>query len=166
MGISPMLLSSLSTLAWSVSAASAWLSKPTFAPSTVPPPLQHKCGVEISKDFKDIQRLDALNGNTKWADARALELSQIDEYQCFEDKGHMNKVKAPEGCKQIHVHFVHNNWHDGRHKACLVATHRNSLLDRKSVMQRCCPSPAPTQLSRHHSGQSRNDTWMHSQLSA
>ena len=42
---------------------------------------------------------------------------------------------------------------------------RNSLLDSKSVMQRCCPSLAPTQLSRHHSGQSRNNTWMHSQLS-
>ena len=80
-----------------------------------------KCGVEIPKDFKDAQRLDALNGNTEWADARALELSQIDECQCFEDKGHMNKVKAPEGHKRIRVHFVHDCKHDGRHKARLVA---------------------------------------------
>ena len=28
-------------------------------------------------------------------------------------------------------------------------TYRISLLDRKSVMRRCCPSPVPTQLSRH-----------------
>ena len=28
---------------------------------------KHKCGVEIPKDFKDAQRLDALNGKTNWA---------------------------------------------------------------------------------------------------
>ena len=82
---------------------------------------KHKCSVEIPKDFKDAQRLDALKGNTKWANAQALELSQINECQCFEDKGHMNKVKAPEGHKQIRVHFVCNCKHDGRHKARLVA---------------------------------------------
>ena len=37
-----------------------------------------KHGVEIPKDIKDAQRLDALNGNAKWANAQALELSQID----------------------------------------------------------------------------------------
>ena len=82
---------------------------------------KYKYDVELPKDFKDAQRQDALNGNTKWADARALELSQIDKCQCFEDKGHMNKVKAPEGCKRICFHFVHDCKHDGRHKARLVA---------------------------------------------
>ena len=41
----------------------------------------------------------------------------------------------------------------------LCASYRNWPPDCKSVMQRCCPSSVPTQLSRHHSGQSRNYTW-------
>ena len=94
---------------------------------------KHKCGVEIPKDFKDAQRLDAPNGNTKWANAQALELSQIDECQCFKDKGHMTKVKAPEGHKRICVHFVHDCKHDGRHKACLAANGNLTNVPLESV---------------------------------
>lgn len=45
-----------------------------------------KYGVEIPCNYVDAIRLDKLNGNTLWADAIRLELSQIMDYECFEDR--------------------------------------------------------------------------------
>jgi hypothetical protein len=64
---------------------------------------------------------DKRNGNTLWADAATLELTQIDDYDTFIDKGHHSKVKAPAGYKKIRVHQIFNVKHDGRHKVRLVA---------------------------------------------
>jgi hypothetical protein len=63
--------------------------------------------------------LDKRNGNTKWADTATLELTQIDDYHTFIDKGHHTKVKAPAGYRKVHLIF--DVKHDGRHKARLVA---------------------------------------------
>ena len=65
--------------------------------------------------------LDERNGNTRWQEATTLELSQIHEYEVFEDQGHKSVAKPPAGYKQIRVHLIYDVKHDGRHKARLVA---------------------------------------------
>ena len=66
-------------------------------------------------------QLDQENGNTRWADAIALERKQIDEYNTFWDLGHKSQVKPPRGYNPLKVHYVFDVKHDGRHKARLVA---------------------------------------------
>jgi hypothetical protein len=53
--------------------------------------------------------------------AATLELTQIDDYDTFIDKGHHLKVEPPAGYKKIRVHLIFDVKHDGRHKASLVA---------------------------------------------
>jgi hypothetical protein len=60
-------------------------------------------------------RFDEKNGNTKWQDAIALELQQINEYETFTDLGHHTIVKIPTVYKKIRLHFVFDVKHDGRH---------------------------------------------------
>jgi hypothetical protein len=64
---------------------------------------------------------DKRNGNILWGDATVLELTQIDDYVTFIDKGLHTKVKAPIGYKKIRVHLIHDVKHEGRHKARLGA---------------------------------------------
>mgnify|MGYP001119870468 FL=1 len=84
-------------------------------------------GYQIPRDYKEALELDRLNGNTKWQDAVAVELAQIDEYETFQDMGKAiyNKsgkiTNAPEGYQRIRVHLVFAVKHDGRHKARQVA---------------------------------------------
>ena len=47
----------------------------------------YKYGYQVPRNHAEAMRLDAENGNTKWRDAELLELSQIDEYETFEDRG-------------------------------------------------------------------------------
>jgi hypothetical protein len=88
--------------------------------------VKYKFGIQIPRDYQEAVELDKKNGNTKWQDAVALELSQIDEYHTFEDIGKAiykgnQIVNAPQGYKKIRVHLVFDVKHDGRHKARLVA---------------------------------------------
>ena len=39
--------------------------------------IKYKYGYQIPRDYNEAIRLDELNGNTKWKDAVALEISQI-----------------------------------------------------------------------------------------
>ena len=80
-----------------------------------------KNGYEIPRTYEQAVRFDERNGNTKWQDAIALELQQINEYETFTDSGHHTKARIPNGYKKIRVHFVFDVKHDGRHKARLVA---------------------------------------------
>lgn len=80
-----------------------------------------KYGFEIPRNYEHAMRLDERNKNTRWKDAVALELTQIDEYKTFRDLGHHTKAQPPAGYKKIRVHFVFDVKHDGRHKARLVA---------------------------------------------
>ena len=59
------------------------------------------------------------NGNTHWQDAMALEMSQLQEYQTFQDLG--KGTSSPEGYWKIRVHVIFVVKHDGRHEARLVA---------------------------------------------
>ena len=68
---------------------------------------------------KEALELDKKNGNNKWQESMALELSQLDEYDTFKDLG--KGAVAPAGYKRIRCHFVFDVKHDGRHKSRLVA---------------------------------------------
>ena len=79
----------------------------------------YQFGFQVPRSVKEAIELDKQNGNTKWQDAMALELAQLQEYSTFRDLG--KGSKPPPGYKRIHVHFVFACKHDGRHKARLVA---------------------------------------------
>jgi hypothetical protein len=51
--------------------------------------------------YKGALRLDEQNNNTRWQDSTKDELDQIDEYNTFNDKGHKDKTKAPDGYKKM-----------------------------------------------------------------
>ena len=60
-----------------------------------------KYGFEVPRDYEHALRLDKQSGTDRWQKATDLELSQIDEYKTFEDKGHKSKVGPPKGYKKI-----------------------------------------------------------------
>ena len=76
-------------------------------------------GVEVPRNYEQAMELDRRNGNTLWADATALELGQIDDYETFKDLGEGGH--PGQGYKKINVHLVYAVKHDGRRKARLVA---------------------------------------------
>ena len=44
-------------------------------------------GFQIPKNYTEAVELDVRNGNTKWQDSTALEMSQLKDYETFIDKG-------------------------------------------------------------------------------
>jgi hypothetical protein len=78
-----------------------------------------KFGVLVPRTHAQAMELDKKNGNTKWQDAEAIEMSQLLEYQTFVDRG--KGGQAPAGYKKIRCHIIYDVKHDGRHKARLVA---------------------------------------------
>ena len=82
---------------------------------------RYKYGFEVARNYQHALKLDELNKNTRWQDAVDAELTQIDEYDTFQDIGHKAKAKPPPGYRKIRVHLVFDVKHDGRHKARLVA---------------------------------------------
>ena len=76
-------------------------------------------GFQVPRNHEQAMELDRINGNSRWRDAELAELSQINEYETFVDKG-IGYVPGP-GYKKIRVHMVYAVKHDGRHKARLVA---------------------------------------------
>jgi hypothetical protein len=63
--------------------------------------------------------LDRANGNNKWKEAAALEISQLLKYGMFLNKGIDGDV--PPRYKKIHGHMVYGVKHDGIHKSRYVA---------------------------------------------
>ena len=78
-----------------------------------------KFGFLVPRNHSQAMELDRKNGNTKWQDAEATEMSQLLEYQTFIDKG--DGSVHPSGYKRIRCHWIYDVKHDGRHKARLVA---------------------------------------------
>ncbi len=62
---------------------------------------------------------DKHNGNTKWKDSTALEMSQLHEYKTFKDLG--KGGKPPDGYRKICIHLVFDVKHNRCHKSRLVA---------------------------------------------
>ena len=79
----------------------------------------YQFGFKVPRTPQEAIAIDKENGNTRWQDAMALEMSQLQEYQTFTDLG--KNTKPPDGYRKIRVHFVFAVKHDGRHKARLVA---------------------------------------------
>ena len=80
---------------------------------------RYKFGVQVPRNHKDALCLQEAAGHTKWTDAEAVELANLDEYETFQDLG--EGAQAPPDYQQIRVHFVYDVKHDMRHKARLVA---------------------------------------------
>jgi hypothetical protein len=78
-------------------------------------------GIRVPRNHKEAMALDKENGNTLWGDAEHTELSSIQSFHAFKDRGHKDTAKIPRGFKKITVHMVYAVKHDGRHKARLVA---------------------------------------------
>jgi Reverse transcriptase (RNA-dependent DNA polymerase) len=76
-------------------------------------------GYRVPRSVPEAFVIDADNGNTRWQDAMALEISQLKEYNTFKDLG--RGAIPPRDYQKIRVHFVFAVKHDGRHKARLVA---------------------------------------------
>jgi hypothetical protein len=76
-------------------------------------------GFLVPRNHDQAMELDRQNGNTKWQEAEAVELKQIDDYHSFLDKG--KGYNPGPDYKKIRVHMVYAVKHDGRHKARLVA---------------------------------------------
>jgi Reverse transcriptase (RNA-dependent DNA polymerase) len=106
-GLSTLLSEKRRSLIWSIRLNSDHTTR-RLAPNTDLKFLGHLC-------------LDKRNRNTLWGDAKVLELTQIDDYVTFIDKGHHTKVKSPIGYNKIRVHLTYDVKHDCRHKARLVA---------------------------------------------
>ena len=79
----------------------------------------YQYGFQVPRTPTEAKALDEKNGNTRWQDAMALEIQQLQEYDTFQDLG--RGAAAPTGYKKIRCHFVFAVKHDGRHKARLVA---------------------------------------------
>jgi hypothetical protein len=82
---------------------------------------RYKYGFEVPRTYEKALRLDKWNGNNLWADAATLELTQIDDYDTFINKGHHSKVKVPTVYEKIRVHLFCDVKHHGRHKVRLGA---------------------------------------------
>jgi Reverse transcriptase (RNA-dependent DNA polymerase) len=82
---------------------------------------RYKYRFEVPRKYVQAPRLDKRNVNMLWGDATVLELTQIDDYVTFIDKGHHTKFKAPIGYKKIRVQLIYDVKHDSRHKARFVA---------------------------------------------
>ena len=80
---------------------------------------QNQFGYKVPRTPQEAIRFDEENKSTRWQDAMALEMSQLQEYQTFTDLS--KDAKAPEGFRKICVHFVFAVKHDRRHKAQLAA---------------------------------------------
>ena len=85
----------------------------------------------MPRNYNHALQLDRCNGNTRWQDVTVLEMSQIDEYDTFEDCG--VKGGPPTGYKKIQLHLVYSVKHDGQHKACLVADGHLTNVPTESV---------------------------------
>jgi len=89
--------------------------------------VKYMFGYQIPRNWEEALYLDKKNGNSKWFDARQLEVDQLHEYNTFIDKGIAQKDKkgsilnAPEGFHKINVQVVYAVKHDGRHKVRIVA---------------------------------------------
>ena len=66
----------------------------------------YQFGFRVPRSHAEAMMLDKENGNTKWLDAKKVELEKINEYKTFKDLG--KGSKAPDGYNCIRVHMPSN----------------------------------------------------------
>lgn len=79
----------------------------------------YKYGLQVPRSHEEAMMIDEKNGDHRWAESEAKELSQLMEYDSFESLG--VGAPIPEGYKKIPCHFVYDIKHDGRFKSRFVA---------------------------------------------
>ena len=94
---------------------------------------RYKYGFGVPKNFKDAQKLDKKNGNTKWMDLNKLEHKQFDNYDAFIDKGKFAGRKIPRGFRLIRVHTIFDVKVDSRHKSCVDVDRHLTATPSESV---------------------------------
>jgi hypothetical protein len=70
-------------------------------------------GYRVPQSLPEAFVIDADNGNTRWQDAMALEISQLKEYNTFKDLE--RGARPPRDYQKIRAHFVFavkHNWMD------------------------------------------------------
>ena len=78
-------------------------------------------GEQVPRNHKEAMELDKKNKNHRWAEAEALEINQLKEYETFQDIGPKGSTPRPAGHKRISLHIIYAVKHDGRYKARAVA---------------------------------------------
>lgn len=76
-------------------------------------------GFLVPRNHQQAVEIDRENSNTKWQDSEKLELSQLQEYETFVNKG--RGYNPGPDWKRIRCHIVYAVKHDGRHKSRVVA---------------------------------------------
>jgi len=71
----------------------------------------YKYGYQVPRSHEEAMWIDEEAGNSKWAKSEALEVSQLLEYDSFEDLG--KGAPIPDGYQKIPCHFVYDIKHDG-----------------------------------------------------
>jgi hypothetical protein len=79
-----------------------------------------KFGVLVPRNSREALKFDADAGNTRWADAMALELAQHCEYKTYKDLDKCTAKPGP-GYQRINIHFVLDVKQSLKYKARLVA---------------------------------------------
>ena len=82
---------------------------------------RYKYVFEVPKNFKDTQKLNKKNDNTKWMDLNKLDHNQLDKYDVFIDKGKSEGCKISRGFRLIRFYTIFNVKVDGRNKSHVVA---------------------------------------------
>ena len=77
-----------------------------------------KFGMHVPRAWRDTWWLQDISGHTKWTNAENLEMSQLMEYETFNNLG--KHAEPPPGYEKIKVHFVYDVKHDLRYKARFV----------------------------------------------
>ena len=62
-------------------------------------------GIKVPKNHKEAIQLDKENGNTKWADAEAKEIDELNSLHSFRSIG--MRAPTPKGYKKIPIFFVY-----------------------------------------------------------
>ena len=82
---------------------------------------KHQYGFQVPKNYGEACRFDECNSNGKWTFATTLEMTQLDEYDVFIDRGEFQTSQIPEQFKKTKVYLIFAIKHDGWHKARMVA---------------------------------------------
>jgi len=81
--------------------------------------VRYKFGVRVPRSVKEAYELDRANGNTFWTEAIQLEITQLLEYETYDDRGVGKRV--PDGYQQIRMSWVFDVKQSGKRKARFVA---------------------------------------------
>ena len=93
-------------------------------------------GFEVPKNYKDAEKLDKKNGNTKWLDTnKLLEHKQLADYDVFIDKGKFSGCKIPRGFRFIQVYTIFDVKVDVCYKSCIVTNGFLIATPSESVIQ-------------------------------